>query len=48
MGSEVLLAGTVLGSLFFLLATGVWIGIALLVVGFIALAFYLNHVTGIG
>lgn len=38
--SEVVLAGTILGALFFLLATGVWIGIALLVVGFIALAFF--------
>jgi C4-dicarboxylate transporter DctM subunit len=38
--NEVVLAGTILGALFFLLATGVWIGIALLVVGFIALAFF--------
>lgn len=40
MGAEALLAATVLGTLFFLLATGVWIGVALLIVGFVALFFF--------
>ena len=40
MSSEAILAVTVLGTLFFLLASGVWIGISLLVVGFVALVFF--------
>ncbi len=40
MSGEVVLAVSVLGTLFFLLATGVWIGVALLVVGFVALYFF--------
>jgi len=38
--NEVVVAGTFLGVLFFLLASGVWIGISLLVVGFVALAVF--------
>ncbi|MDP2375330.1 TRAP transporter large permease [Reyranella sp.] len=40
MSGEALLALVVLGTLFFLLASGVWIGVTLLVVGFVALFFY--------
>jgi tripartite ATP-independent transporter DctM subunit len=40
MSGEFLLAFIVLGTLFFLLASGVWIGITLLVVGFVALFFF--------
>ncbi len=38
--NELVVAGTFLGVLFFLLASGVWIGISLLVVGFVALAVF--------
>ncbi|MGE0415280.1 MAG: TRAP transporter large permease [Acetobacteraceae bacterium] len=38
--NEVLLTVTVLGTLFGLLATGVWIGLALLVTGFVAVFFF--------
>ncbi|WP_119418772.1 TRAP transporter large permease [Desertibaculum subflavum] len=40
MGSEAVLAATFLGVLFALLASGVWIGVALLAVGFVALFFF--------
>lgn len=40
MSGEALLAFVVLGTLFFLLASGVWIGVTLLVVGFVALFFF--------
>jgi C4-dicarboxylate transporter DctM subunit len=40
MSGEALLALAVLGTLFFLLASGVWIGVTLLVVGFVALHFF--------
>ncbi|OFW97766.1 MAG: C4-dicarboxylate ABC transporter permease [Alphaproteobacteria bacterium RIFCSPHIGHO2_12_FULL_66_14] len=40
MSGEALLALVVLGTLFFLLASGVWIGVTLLVVGFVALFFF--------
>ena len=34
------LAGTVLGTLFFLLATGVWIGLSLMITGYVAVFFF--------
>ncbi|MFZ5784408.1 MAG: TRAP transporter large permease [Pseudomonadota bacterium] len=40
MSGELLLAVVVLGTLFLLLASGVWIGVTLLVVGFVALYFF--------
>lgn len=40
MSGELLLAVAVLGTLFLLLASGVWIGVTLLVVGFVALYFF--------
>jgi tripartite ATP-independent transporter DctM subunit len=40
MGNEAVLAATFLGVLFALLASGVWIGVALLAVGFVALFFF--------
>ena len=40
MSGEAILAAAVLGTLFFLLASGVWIGVALLIVGFVALFFF--------
>ena len=40
MSGEAILALTVLGTLFLLLASGVWIGISLVVVGFVALFFF--------
>jgi tripartite ATP-independent transporter DctM subunit len=40
VSAEFLLAFVVLGSLFLLLASGLWIGVTLLVVGFIALFFF--------
>jgi len=40
VSGELLLAVAVLGTLFLLLASGVWIGVTLLVVGFVALYFF--------
>ena len=40
MTAEALLAATVLGTLFLLLASGVWIGVTLLIVGYVALFFF--------
>ena len=36
MSAEVILATTVLGTLFLLLASGIWVGVTLVVVGFVA------------
>ncbi len=38
--NELVLTTTVLGTLFFLLATGVWIGLSLLITGFVAVFFF--------
>ena len=40
MSGEAILATTVLGTLFLLLASGVWVGVALVAVGFVALFFF--------
>jgi C4-dicarboxylate transporter DctM subunit len=40
MSGEVILATTVLGTLFLLLASGIWVGVTLVVVGFVALFFF--------
>ena len=46
MSGEVILATTVLGTLFLLLASGVWVGVTLVVVGFVALFFFTPAPTG--
>lgn len=46
MSAELILATTVLGTLFLLLASGVWVGVTLVVVGFVALFFFTPAPTG--
>ena len=46
MSAEVILATTVLGTLFLLLASGIWVGVTLVVVGFVALFFFTPAPTG--